>query len=115
MSKSSSNSLLELFLLIATLVGVAVILVKVCEWLFGSKDSTPDLRQVLQRKDRQIDRLVAENERLASFNGALAEENACLRKLLHWWSLVRDFCARIAARLLIECAKASFGLIYKFV
>lgn len=110
----SSDDLFESLLAIAAVVGLVIAAFWLLKQLFSNSDSSPDLQLAVWEKDRQIEQLTGENKQLASLNAELTEENAYLRKLLYWWSLAKDFCARLAARLLAECVKMLVGLALKF-
>lgn len=110
----SSDDLFESLLAIAALVGIVIAAFWLLKQLFSNSDTSPDLQLAVWEKDRQIEQLTGENEQLVSLNFELMEENAYLRKLLHWWSLAKDFCARLVARLLVECVKTTVGLVLKF-
>ena len=106
MNKSSNDPVASLLVIIA-LVGIVGAAFWLLKQLFHSADSSPDLQLAVWQKNRQIEELTRENKQLA-------EENAYLRKLLHWWSLVKGFLVRLAERLLFALLEKLFWFVCRF-
>ncbi len=84
--------------MIVGIFGIVIAAIFLLKQLFPSSTSLPELQLVVLEKNDQIAQLTEEKERLE-------KENAYLRSMLHWWSLGKEFCVRLAARLLVECVK----------